>query len=77
VAKVLRADDEQANADRIVHCVNCHDDLVEGLRLLLIEVEASGNARAKDFGWPAAVKSATAAFDKATSKADSMRAAMT
>lgn len=37
--------------------------LAEALRLLMIEVEASGNADALDFGWPAAVKAARTALN--------------
>ena len=44
--------------------------LLDALQLLLSEVEKSGNAEARDFGWPAAVAKARAAIAKATGEAD-------
>jgi hypothetical protein len=36
----------QANAERLAHCWNCHDDLVASLREILADVDA-GNAETK------------------------------
>lgn len=41
-------------------------DLLMALKLLLVEVEESGNAQATDFGWKPAVEGAHAAIAKAT-----------
>lgn len=40
-------------------------DLVEALQLLLKEMELSGNAGSKDYGWPVAITKSRAALAKA------------
>lgn len=44
-------------------------DVLQALDVLMHEVIASGNADAKDFGWPNAVKRAKAALTKANGEA--------
>ena len=45
--------------------ISAAPELLEAMELLMTEVEESGNADAKDFGWPKAIKSARAAIAKA------------
>lgn len=39
-------EEARANAERLAHCWNCHDDLVASLREILADVDA-GNAETK------------------------------
>ena len=61
------ADDDVAND--IARLIAAAPDLLAALKLLLREVELSGNADAKDYGWPAAVSATRAAINRATGDA--------
>lgn len=54
-----------ANAAFIVRACNSHAELLAALKALLHEVSESGNAYARDFGWPRATDAARAAIAKA------------
>lgn len=54
---------EQAIAD--ARLIAAAPDLLDALRLLLKEMELSGNAGSKDYGWPLVITTARAAIAKA------------
>jgi hypothetical protein len=64
ICDVMDNEAEQANAALIAAA----PALLAALTLLLHEVEQSGNATAKDFGWPKAVAAARAAIALAESR---------
>lgn len=56
--KVVRLSDAEALEARLAAAESSLREAREALRLLLTEVEESGNGNAKDFGWPRALKCA-------------------
>lgn len=52
--------------DAYVRLFEAAPELLEALRLLLKEMELSGNAGSKDYGWPVAITKSREAIAKAT-----------
>jgi hypothetical protein len=51
--------------DGLVRLFTAAPDLLESLKLLYSEMELSGNAGSKDYGWPVAITKSRAAIAKA------------
>jgi hypothetical protein len=66
IAHVYHHPDEYPEAERNARLIAAAPELLEALRLLFKEMELSGNAGSKQYGWPLAITKSRAAIAKAT-----------